>query len=308
VSGRRRPAGLCAVSCLIVAICICLPASLQAAASWAEPLPWDTLGTDPGFTFGFQRFDDTTSNWQVDAFTLMSVVRQGAANRFYLRWRHLDFNTGGVPLFTRWPDVAPSLEGDEEPDPDWPGETGIAGWGRPELGLLAPIELPLLGASVFCGEIALPFASNDLYPFAARSVTIRFGLQRSIALRENFTLALRGEQLLNTDAAGEDLSGEAFPAQTAWGAGLDWRLSGERALRLEGLSTLDAESGRLRLTLQLPLGDDRRLAVGVMHSLADEADRLFETRISASVTIGMPGPPSSDSETQDQETAPQEAP
>jgi hypothetical protein len=308
VSGRRRPAGLSAVFCLTLVICACLPASLRAAAPWAEPLPWDTLNTEPGFAFGFQRFDDTTSNWQVDAFTLMSVMRQGDVNRFYLRWRHLDFNTGGVPLFTRWPDVAPSLEGDEEPDPDWPGETGIAGWGRPELGLLAPVDLPLLGASVFCGEVALPFASNDLYPFAARSVTVRFGLQRSIALHDDFTLALRGEQVLNGGAAGEDFSDEAFPAQTAWGAGLGWRFSRDSQLRLEGRTTSDAASRRLRLTLQLPLGDDRRLAVGVMHSLADEADRLFETRISAAITIGMPGPPSSDPETQDQEAAPQEAP
>jgi len=308
VSGRRRPAGLRTVFCLVITLCLCIPASLEAAAPWAEPLPWDALDTDPGFAFGFQRFDDTTSNWQVDAFTLMSVVRQGTANRLYLRWRHLDFNTGGLPLFTRWPDVAPSLEGDEEPDPDWPGETGIAGWGRPELGLLAPVNLPLLGASVFCGEVALPFASNDLYPFAARSVTLRIGLQRPIVLRDDFTLALRGEQVLNASAAGEDFAEEAFPAQTVWGAGLDWRFSMDSILRLEGRTTSDAESRRLRLTLQLPLGDYRRLAVGVMHSLADEADRLFETRISASVTIGMPGPPNLDPETLDQEAAPQEAP
>ncbi len=307
MNDRRLHGFRCAILCSILATSVIFPHHLEAAAPWAEPLPWEALDNDPGFTFGFQRFDDTASDWQVDAFTLMSVMPQGASNRFYLRWRHLNVHTADAPLFTRWPEAAPPLEEDEVADSDWPGEKGIAGWGRPELGLLAPIELPLLGSSVFCGEVALPFARNDLYPYSSRSISLRFGLQRSVSLRENLILALRAERILNMEAAGEDLSGDAFPARTAWGGGLDWRFAAAGVLRLEARTTTDTEASRLRLMLQLPLGKDRRLALGVMRSLADEADRLFETRFSAMVTVAMPGLPNSDPVPEDIPAMPQEA-
>lgn len=264
-----------------------LPAAvLSGPAPWSEPLPWDALDTDPGFRCEVQRFDDPDSGWQVDAFALTTVMARGPRNRVYLRWRHLSMHTDGLSVFERWPDAAPDVDGGA--DPDWPGESAISCWGRPEVGLLAPVALPVVGESVFCGEAALPFARNDLYPFAARSIALRLALRRAVVLGDGLALSLQAEQVLNMGAAGEDLADDAFPARTALGAALAWTASGRR-LVLDGRATGDGSARRLGLTLTWPLGEDRHLHVGLLRSVADESDRLFATRLSVGVTIGLAG-------------------
>lgn len=272
---------------LITLLCTYLPSAAVSGGPgpWAEPLPWDSLDHDPGFRFEAQRFDDAASGWQADVLGLTSVVARGPRNRLYVRWRYLSLHTAGRPVFARWPGLAPDVDGGA--DPDWPGESAISGWGRPELGLLAPLGLPLLGESVFCGEAALPFARNDLYPYAARSASLRLALRRKIALSPGLALSLGVEQVMNMGAAGEDLSDEAFPSRGAWGGTLAWRLGGDRRLALDGRATDDGASRRLGLTLTWPLGEDRRLDIGLLHSLADEEDRLYGTRLSVGVTVGL---------------------
>jgi len=272
-----------------------MPRPTAGAAPWAEPLPWDALTGDAGFTFDAQRFDDPDSDWQVDAFGVMSVMSQGAANRIYLRWRHLTFHTGGRSVLERWPEAAPPLEEGEEPDLGWPGETAIAGWGRPELGLLAPLRLPLLGAGIFCGEVALPLARNDLFPFAARSASLRLALRRPFRLGDHLSCAVVCEQVVNMSPSGEELAGEVFPSLFAWGGSLAWDFARAGALRLSARDAGDGECRRLRLTMQLPLGEDRSLVLGVMRGLGDAADRLFATRVTVAVSIGMAAPPAGES-------------
>ena len=289
---RRRTPGPAASGVLIL-LFVAMPRTAPAAAPWTEPLPWDALASEPGFTFDAQRFDDPDSGWQVDAFGLTTVVAQGAANRIYLRWRHLSFHTDGLGVMARWSEVAPPSEGDDAVDTDWPGESSIAGWGRPEIGLLAPMRLPLVGESVFCGEVALPFARNDLYPFAARSTSLRFALRRTFRLAPGLDGALAHERILNMGAAGEDLADEAFPEQGAWSGALACRFTDACALRLTVRDAGD-EDRRLRLVLDLPLGGRRILSLGATRALGDEEDRLFANRFTLALTIGKAAPPADD--------------
>ncbi|MBU0743129.1 hypothetical protein KKG45_13370 [bacterium] len=291
MSGPRRRVSAPAVSCALIFLFTCCLPTAPRAAPWAEPLPWDALTDDAGFTFEAQRFDDPDSGWQVDALGMMSVVPHGAVNRVYLRWRHLNFNTGGHSVLARWPETVPPYGEGGQPDLGWPGETAIAGWGRPELGLLAPLRLPLLGASAFCGEVALPFARNALYPFAARSTSLRLALRRPLRLGDHLTCAVVCEQVMNMAAAGEDLAEAAFPSLTAWGGSLEWSFARAGVLRLSARDAGGGASRRLRLTLNLPLGDRRSLALGVMRGLGDAEDRLFATRFTVAMSIGMAAPP-----------------
>jgi hypothetical protein len=290
VNGVRRR-GRRPVVCARLLLPLAVPVAAAAAAPWAEPLPWEALTGDTGFTFDAQRFDDPDSGWQVDAFGMTSVVSQGAANRVYVRWRHLTFHTGGRSVLERWPAAAPPVAEGGEPDLAWPGETVVAGWGRPELGLLAPLSLPLLGDSAFCGEVALPFARNALYPFAARSATVRLALRRAFRLGGRLDAAVICEQVFNMSAAGEDLGDAAFPDPTAWGASLNWTLPRNAALTLSARDDGAAGHRRLRLALALPWGEGRGLTLGVMRGLGDTADRLFATRAAVAVTFALSPPP-----------------
>ena len=291
---------------LLLILCL-LPAVVCGGQSpRAEPLPWEALERDPGFTFGVQRFDDPDSDWQVDAFTLTSVLAQGERNRLYLRWRYLTLHTDGYPVFARWPDLVPDTE--DEVAEDWPGESAVSGWGRPEIGLLAPMALPLLGAGIFCGEAALPFARNDLYPFASRSASLRFALNRPISLGPELALGLRAERAVNLGAAGEELGDAAFASRMIWGGALVWRPEGSgRRLELAGRVSGDALR-RLGLTIAWPLGEDRRLEFGLLHNFADAADRLYRTRLQLGFSVGLAGADLGPDETGDRPPSPPRSP
>ena len=139
--------------------------------------------------------------------------------------------------------------------------------------------------------MALPFARNALYPFAARSATVRLALRRAFRLGEGLDAALVCEQVFNTSAAGDDLADEAFPDPTAWGASLTWTLPREAALTLSARDDGAAGHRRLQLALDLPWGEGRGLTLGVMRALGDAADRLFATRAALAVTFVLSPPP-----------------
>ncbi|MBC8424181.1 hypothetical protein H8E07_08670 [bacterium] len=287
-SRARRHAAACA--CAFLTLATLLPAAVMAAAPWAEPLPWEAVTGDTGFTFDVQRFDDPDSGWQVDAFGMTSVMHQGEVNRVYVRWRHLDFHTAGRSALARWPEAVPPVADGETPDLSWPGEHSVAGWGRPELGLLAPLSLPLIGDSLFGGEVALPFARNALYPFAARSTSLRLALRRVFRLGERLTGALVCERVLNMSAAGEDLADEAFADLTVWGGSLAWRPARSADLRLSARDAGPGECRRLRLSLTVPWGEGRGFTLGLMRGLADAEDRLFATQVTVAVSIALDTP------------------
>lgn len=292
MSGSRRRARRhdAARTCACLTLAALFPVAVMAAAPWAEPLPWEAVTGDASFTFDAQRFDDPDSDWQVDAFGVTSVMHQGDANRVYVRWRHLTFHTAGRSALVRWPETVPPVDDGETPDLSWPGEHNISGWGRPELGLLAPLRLPLIGDSVFGGEVALPFARNALYPFAARSASVRLALRRAFRLGERLTGALVCERVLNMSAAGEDLADEAFPDLTVWGGSLAWRPSRTVDLRLSVRDAGSGECRRLRLSLAVPWGEGRGVSLGLMRGLADAEDRLFATQVTVAVSIALDAP------------------
>ena len=95
MSGSRRRVPRLTIPCVLILMFSCCSLPALGIAPWAEPLPWDALTGNAGFIFDAQRFDDPDSDWQVDAFGMTSVMRHGADNRIYLRWRHLTFHTGG---------------------------------------------------------------------------------------------------------------------------------------------------------------------------------------------------------------------
>ena len=56
----------------------------------------------------------------------------------------------------------------------------------------------------------MPFASNELYPFAARSLSLRASLRKSLRLGAGLTLHGSASRIWNLDAAGELLDAAAF--------------------------------------------------------------------------------------------------
>lgn len=261
-------------------LCCLLTSSVSFAAPGLliETLPWDALDGPSAFEAGFARYEDGRSGWRVDDLGLQHVGTRGEDGRWFLGWHHLSFSSAELPVLERWPGPAgpDAVEG-------WPGESRVAGWGRPEIGLLDRVDLPLIGRSAIGLGAALPFASNTLYPFAARSTSLRLHLRRSIALGDAWRLHLDAGRVLSIGAAGEELHEDAFSPQTRLGGALEWRRDG-RSVHL-GWTGQGDDSRRIEGRLGWPLDDRVTLAFTAVHEEADAADRLFGTRYGVSIRI-----------------------
>jgi hypothetical protein len=259
-------------------------AAYAATSPWTEPLPWTALDAEPAFVAGLTRLEDDVSGWRIDAAEIMHIGVRGEKSRWFLRWTHLAFSTSGNTALVRWPELAGGDAG-----PDWPGESRIAGWGRPEIGLLDRAHLPGLGEAELGFAASLPFAANALYPFAASCTTLRAHLRRGFALGGGLRVVGEVGRVIHTGAAGDELHDDAFGSRTLLGGGLEWR--GATAACSLGMSRLGDDAERLAGGLDLSLGDGVGLRIEAARDLAAADDRQYRTRIGVSLRIrGLGGP------------------
>jgi len=256
---------------LTAALCTLLASAVPAAAPWDDDLPWPFLDDGRAFRVTASRYDDPSSGWNLGVLEVATVLRRDGRGVAYLRWPHLDFASGDLPVLERWPDAT-----GEGATAGWPGETQVSGWGRPAAGWLGRMRAPLLGPLVCGAELAMPFASNALYPFAARSIALRLQARREWRFSERVTLEAGGGRTLNLGAAGDVFSASAFPGRSELSAGLAWRPAPATAVGLAAVRGVGGrDSRRLRLALELPLRGELRLQAGWTREFADAPDRLF---------------------------------
>jgi hypothetical protein len=240
-------------------------------------LPWHLLDEGPGgalLTLEAGRAQDPRTGWSARGLRVGGGLPRGSGWLF-LAFPLWSVDTGGLRAVSRWPElVSPGEEA-------WPGESAGAGAGNPELGLLAPTRLPLLGPAGCALAASLPFGRDALYPFASSGLTLRAQLRRRFGAPRGsgFALAAGGAVALNS------ANGRLAAAAQAGGPGgvaeLTVARPGGRALTL---SLSHERGGGAQITLlglvaTLPAGRGRSVALAATRSLGPAHDRPYETRL-----------------------------
>lgn len=259
-------------------------AAAPAADPWTDAPPWTMLERPVAYAVEADVLDDPASGWHVGAGTLTASLGGGEGRAAYLRWSHLSFARAGGALADRWPELLPA-DMDPAAAAAWPGEERLSGWGRPEVGVLGRLSLPLLGPSAYAASAWLPLTDDALYPFAARALSLRLSLRRDLALGAGTVLGLEAGHTLTAAMADDVLAPEAY-------AGSD-----EAALHLSlplGRLRLEASyrTGRLgqsgaAASVSLPAGPGTA-RLGLELNDADPAERLYRTRVRLGWSVPVP--------------------
>jgi hypothetical protein len=271
------------IPCLLM-ISVMMSGRVVARTLWVEQLPWRLMDEERSLNFLADSFTDPETQWQMDSLGLATVMEAGQTNKIYLRWRYLSFSRAGTYAFTRWPDQA--AEGVAE---TFPGEDRSGGWGRPEVGYLGFMKLPGLGDTGYALSGFLPFAGNELFPFAARSITLQMGVIKTFNPVGDLRLGVRGGLQRNMSASGDEIADEAFQSTKFWGLGISenpWR---NLLLRLDyDVMENDGHASRLlTASLRAPLGEGQALEVGFTRDTAQGIDRYYSTRLFLRITVPL---------------------
>ncbi|HOX25809.1 MAG TPA: hypothetical protein PLL30_10430 [Candidatus Krumholzibacteria bacterium] len=246
----------------------------------ADEVPWyaaaDTASRR-GASFSYDQFRDPDTHWRADRVGLCFLLPFGERGAFFVKEDYWRFDTAGFAALERWPHAREiDLEDPEAVDPDWPGETMIAGFGRPELGLVAPLRLPLLGRGDLGLLVGLPIGRDELYPMSASCLAARVDWRRPIDLVADLQGALRIGWEGTSAANGEQLASSAYPDGPRFGVELGSRLAARRGLTVAWSARELAggpHSRRLQITGWLPVAGGHAVQLQVARELGGKADR-----------------------------------
>jgi len=261
------------VACLLGLLSVLVAATASAQIHRLDDAPWYTL-TDSlsrrGAALSYDQFRDADTHWRTDRLGLLLHMGLGEHAVFYVTAGYLRFDTAGLSVLERWPHLAqPNDIG--EVDTDWPYETMINGFDRPELGLLFPL---------LAGDVALvaglPVGRDELYPMSAASLPLRLDWRKTFDPAGALAGAVRFGYEHTFDSGRDFLTAAAFPNGFRFGVELDLIRKSQRGMKLEW-SARELEHGhhlrRLRLTGWLPLGDRNVLELHLARDLGGKADR-----------------------------------
>lgn len=278
--GLRRAWPAAVLVVLVWGECL-LPCPLLAQVHHLDEAPWHVLDAGPsrqGVDFFWIHGRDPATDWSHDRLGLTIFLPVGARGLFFLREDHVRFDTGEQPVLSRWPQVQPvDPDAPDAGDPDWPGESILKGFGRPEVGLFMPMRLPLLGAGHLNLTAGLPVGDDRLYPFAPACLPLRLDWRRTVfAEQAALRAAIRVGWERTYTAFGEELDAEAFPG--GWRYGLEVRtgdsLAGGLKLAWNARELADQRHHRdLTLAGWLPLGGGHRVQLQATRSFAEKVHR-----------------------------------
>ena len=183
-----------------------------------DPLPFFTPADSTSrlaLTVDVDRFVDTKTDWTLNRLMLTAVLPAGDDGTFFLRLPYLTFDTGEIPVGSRWPWVL-GPEGGE----GWPNEKRISSFGKIEIGVTGPLVLPLLRGVDYGLALGLPSGVDRLYPFSATSIPFRVQLRKPVVLGGGLQAGFMAGYLIHMDSGKEFLDAYAFPSGYQLGASL----------------------------------------------------------------------------------------
>lgn len=257
---------------------------------WTDDAPWALIDAPAALGVDADVLDDPSSGWHVSAGTLSAVLSRAPDRTAYVRWTHVSAFRPGGALAGRWPGLL-AAELDSAAAAVWPGEERVAGWGRPEVGIVGRVGLPLLGASAYAVSVWLPLTDDALYPFAARALSLRLSLRRVAALGGGLALSASAGHTLSTGMADDVLTGDAFAGGDEAALDLSWRLGGARLAAGYRFGRPGQTGPRAEVSLPAGTGRARLL---LEHNDADADMRLYRTRVRLGWSLPLPAEESTD--------------
>lgn len=224
-----------AAAVLVAALVQCGPVAPAAAqVHELDPVPWSALADSTsraGVAMSWDLKLGGEQRWRGQRLGLELRVPVGAAGMLFLRGHHVRLETGNGSALERWP----SLRAEDLSDGDvagWPGEDLVEDFGQPEVGLLIPLPVPLLGPGDGAVTVRLPFGKEELYPIESRALVLRFEWRRrGIAIGPLGLSGWIGRESAY-DASGDVFVAEAFPGGWRYGVDLGLPSSRSRGLSL----------------------------------------------------------------------------
>jgi hypothetical protein len=192
--------------------------SAQAQLMHMDPLPFFTPADSTSrlaLVVDLDRTNDDKFGWTMNRIMLTAFLPAGDDAAFFLRLPHQTFDSGEVPVRSRWP----WLMGPDGQD-GWPGESRISSFGKLEIGVTGPIVLPLLRGMDYGLALGLPSGTDRVYPFSSQSIPLRLQLRKPVVLSHGLQAGLLAGYLVHMDSGKDFLDSSAFPSGYQLGASL----------------------------------------------------------------------------------------
>ncbi len=250
------------------------PNSLNAQTVYRDDLPFFAPADSTSrmaMVVDFNRFEDGKFGWSVNRLLVSVVLPAGDKGVYYIRMPFASFDTGDVPLFSRWPWVR-----NPEGEIGWPNGRLITSFGQPEIGSTGLAPMPVLDRLYYSVGLGLPTGAERLYPFSSTGMPLRLELRKVFELdplRElGVTLGYLATLASSSDQLNED---EAYPSGFHVGSVLNWYRG--RNSRLALAYDFHNFSSRISQTLGIqawmPWTDDASLGLKVSRELQGSLDR-----------------------------------
>lgn len=205
----------------LVLLTVLMTTPLHAQMLYLDDMPFFTPADSTSrlaLVTEFNRFEDQKFGWSVNRLLVTMMLPAGEEAAFFVRMPFTSFDTGDVPLFSRWPWVQGISE-----EEGWPNGRRITSLGQPEIGVTGPTGLSFLPNWHYSAALGLPASTDRLYPFGSVSMPLRLELRKVIAWGSTKQIGLTMGYLENMDSAKDYLRGEmAFPSGVHLGGVLNW--------------------------------------------------------------------------------------
>jgi hypothetical protein len=267
---------LAAFCFLVFGSALIIPRDAQAQLPHIDAIPWYTPADSTSrlaLVVDIDRFHDSKFGWDVNRLLLTAILPAGDDGVFFLRLPLMTFDTGGLPLASRWPWVI----GEGAPE-GWPNEDRISSYGKIEVGINGPVKLPLVTWVNYGLALGLPSGSDKLYPFSATGMPLRIALKKNLPLGRTTYLGLVAGYLAHMDSGKDNLDSYAFPDGIHLGATFDvFRGRGSRFLLSYDYHNRESRKSQLAgAQVWIPWSDAGSIGFKVTRELQGSLDRPAE--------------------------------
>lgn len=203
---------------IFLLLLLCWASPVRAQLMHLDPLPFFTPADSTSrlaLVVDADRFHDAKFDWSLNRILMTAVLPAGDDGTFFLRLSHLTFDSGEIPLSSRWPWVL----GPDGQD-GWPHDKRNSSFGKMEVGITGPVVLPLVRGMDYGLALGLPTGNDRVYPFSAQSLPFRVQLRKPIVLGGGLQAGLSAGYLLHMGSGRDYLSESAFPNGYHLGASL----------------------------------------------------------------------------------------
>ncbi len=264
-----------------------------------DATPWSALADSTsrtGVVFSWDLAAGGDPGWRSQRLGLEFRVPLGESGLVFLRGHYARLETVGGSALHRWPHLL-AEDASAEVIEDLELEAMLEDFGQPEVGLLSPLDLPLLGPGDGTVIVRLPFGKEELYPVVTRALVLRVEWRRRGLALGPLRLSGRAGWEVALDASSDVFTPDAYPDGPRFGADLGVPAAADRGVSV-GWDARELAGGRhLRRAVAeawTGLSGRHRLRLTVLRELGVRTHRLADWQVGISLELRRPIEPVDD--------------